>query len=124
VSSLQAVAETVKPLAEIVLLHVRSGLDEEQYPDFAAGLSETERLERRIESERIFARANAILANRGLVATRQLAVQGRPTKIILRYARRLQAQLLVLAAEARRVGAAARRMIDHAPCATLIARPR
>jgi phosphoglycerate kinase len=124
VSSLEAAADTVASRAEIVLLHVRSGLDEEQYPDLGARLSETERLEHRIESERIFARANAILAGRGLVATRQLAVRGRPAKIILRYARRLQAELLVLAAESDVVGAAARRMIDGAPCATLVARPR
>jgi phosphoglycerate kinase len=122
VSSLEAAADTVASRAEIVLLHVRSGLDEEQYPDLDARLSETERFERRIESERIFARANAIFAGRGLVATRQVAVRGRPAKIILRYARRLQAELLVLAAESGVVGAAARRMIDGAPCATLVAR--
>jgi phosphoglycerate kinase len=123
-SSLHAVAELIARDAEISLLHVRSGPDEEQYPDLAMGLSQTEKLERRIESERTFARANAILASSGLLSARQLAVQGRPTKMILRYARRMRADLIVLAAAGGRVSIGARRIIDHAPCAALVARPR
>ena len=123
-SSLHAAAALVSPGAEISLLHVRSGPDEEQYPDLARGLSQTEKLEQRIESERIFARANAILASRGLLSARQVAVQGRPTKMILRYARRIRAELIVLVAAGGLLSIGARRVIDHAPCAALVARPR
>jgi len=123
-SSLHAAAELVSPDAEISLLHVRPGPDEEQYPDLALGLSETEKLERRIESERIFARANGILASRGLISARQMAVRGKPTKMILRHARRMRAELIVLVAAGGLTSLGARRLIDHAPCAALIARPR
>jgi phosphoglycerate kinase len=123
-SSLHAAAELVSPDAEISLLHVRPGPDAEQYPDLALGLSETEKLERRIESERIFARANGILASRGLLSARQMAVQGKPTKMILRHARRMRAELIVLVAAGGLTSLGARRLIDHAPCAALVARPR
>ena len=105
-------------------MHVRSGPDEEQYPGLTAILSVAERLERRIESERIFARANAILATRGLLSARQVAVQGKPTEMILRYAKRTGAQLIVLVAEGALANLGARRVIDHAPSAALVARPR
>jgi nucleotide-binding universal stress UspA family protein len=115
----------VAPDTELILLHVRSGPDEEKYPDLAQGLNEANRIERRMESERIFARANAILAARGLVAARQMAVQGRPTTMILRYAGRLQPDMIVLVAAASALAnLGARRVIDRAPCAALVARPR
>jgi phosphoglycerate kinase len=122
-SSVQAAAEMAARDAEIFLLHVRPGPDEEQYPDLVAALSEAERLERRIESERIFARANAILAARGLLSARQIATQGRPTKVILRYAQRMGAQLVVLVAAGGLASFGARRVLEQAPCATLVARP-
>ena len=103
---------------------MRPGSDEEQYPDLAGALNDAEGLERRTESERIFARANAILASRGVLSAQQAAVQGRPIEMILRYARRLQADLIVLAATGGLVSLAARRIIDRADCAALVARPR
>jgi nucleotide-binding universal stress UspA family protein len=121
--ALRAAAEIVAPDAEILLLHVRSGPDEEQYPGLLTILNPAEKLQRRLESERIFARANAILATRGLLSARQLAVQGKPTKMILRYAKRTGAELIVLVVEGLFATIGARRMIDHAPCATLVARP-
>jgi phosphoglycerate kinase len=123
-SALHAAADVVARDAELLLLHVRRGPDEEQYPDLAAGLSETDRLERRIESERIFARANAILAARGVLSTHQLAVQGKPTRMILRYAQRTGAELIVLVATGALATLGARRVIEQATCATLVARPR
>jgi phosphoglycerate kinase len=123
-SALHAAADVVARDAELVLLHVRRGPDEEQYPDLAAGLSETDRLERRIESERIFARANAILATRGILSTHQLAVQGKPMQMILRYAQRTGAELIVLIAAGPLATLGARRVIEQATCATLVARPR
>jgi phosphoglycerate kinase len=122
-SSLHAVADVVARDAELILLHVRQGPDEEQYPDLAVGLSGTERLERRIESERIFARANAILAARGLLSTHQLAVQGTPTQMILRYGQRTGAELIVLVAGGSLATLGARRVIERATCATLVVRP-
>jgi phosphoglycerate kinase len=122
--ALQAAAEIVAPDAEILLLHVRSGPDEEQYPGLTAILSVAERLQRRIESERIFARANAILATRGLLSARQVAVQGKPTKIISRYAKRTGAQLVVLVAEGALANLGALRVINHIPSAALLARRR
>ena len=122
--SLHAAAEGAAADAKIFLLHVRLGWDEEQYPDLAAALNEAERLERRIESERIFARANAILASRGVLSAQQAAVQGKPITMIVRNARRLKADLIVLAATGGLVSLAARRIIDRADCAALVARPR
>ncbi len=123
-NAVHAAAEVVARNAEIVLLHVRPGPDEEQYPGIIEIMNEAERFERRMESERIFARANAILATRGLLPAQQLAVQGRPTKIILRYAKRMEAELIVLVATGALATLGARRVIDHATCATLVARPR
>lgn len=103
--------------AEIFLLHVRSGPDEDRYPALAEALSEAERFERSIESERIFARANAILASRGLSSAVEAPAQGKTVKVILRYANRMGAGLIVLAANV------ARSVIDHATCPVLVARP-
>jgi nucleotide-binding universal stress UspA family protein len=120
--ALHAATEAMARDAQIFLLHVRSGPDEEQYPDIGAGLNESEKLARRIESERIFARANAILAARGLLSTQQVATQGAPIKVILRYARRIKAELIVLTATGPLQQLGARRLIDRAPCAALVAR--
>lgn len=102
--------------AEFYLLHARPGPDDERYPDFKRA-SEAERFEHSIESERIFARANAILASRGLISAGQLVAQGAPAEIILRVANQMAAELIVLAA------GASRRVIDHAACSVLVAEP-
>jgi nucleotide-binding universal stress UspA family protein len=116
-NALHVAAEMAPRDAEFFLLHARSGPDEEQYPDFRNGMSEAERFERSVESERIFARANAILASRGLISAGQLIAQGDPPELILRVANRMAAELIVLAA------GAARRVIDHAACPVLVAEP-
>jgi nucleotide-binding universal stress UspA family protein len=115
-SALHAAAEMAPRDAQFFLLHARSGPDEERYPDFKRA-SEAERFERGIESERIFARANAILASRGLISAGQLVAQGDPAEIILRVANQMAAELIALAA------GAARRVIDHAACSVLVAEP-
>src|SRR5262245_48093832 len=94
--ALHVAAEMAPREAEFFLLHARSGPDDERYPDFKRA-SEAERFERSIESERIFARANAILASRGLISSGQLAAQGDPAEIILRVANRIAAELIALA---------------------------
>lgn len=116
-NALYVAAEMAPRDAAFFLLHARSGPDEERYPDFRNGSSEAERFERSVESERIFARANAILASRGFISVGQLAAQGDPPELILRVANRMAAELIVLAA------GAARRVIDHAACPVLIAEP-
>jgi nucleotide-binding universal stress UspA family protein len=115
-SAIHVAAEMAPRDAEFFLLHARSGPDEERYPDFKRA-SEAERFERGIESERIFARANAILASRGLISAGQLVMQGDPAEIILRVANRMAAELIVLAA------GRPRRVIDHAACSVLVAEP-
>jgi phosphoglycerate kinase len=122
-SALRAAAELAARDAEIILLHVRSGPDEEEYPGIIAMLSAAEKWQCRLESQRIFARANAILATRGLLSTHQVAVQGKPTRMILRYAKRMAADLIVMVVAGTLATVGARRVIDHAPCATLVARP-
>jgi nucleotide-binding universal stress UspA family protein len=115
-SALHIAVEMAPRDAEFFLLHACSGPDEERYPDFKRA-SEAERFERGIESERIFARANAILASRGLISAGQLAQQGAPAEIILRVANQMAAELIVLAASG------PRRVIDHATCSVLVAEP-
>ena len=113
-SALHVAVEMAPRDAEFFLLHARSGPDEERYPDFKWA-SEAERFERGIESERIFARANAILASRGIISAGQLASQGDPAEIILRVANQMAAELIVLAASG------PRRVIDYAACSVLVA---
>src|SRR5262245_66639507 len=115
-SALHVAAEMAPRDAEFFLLHARAGPDEERYPDFKRA-SEAERFERGIESERIFARANAILASRGLISAGQLAQQGDPAEIILRVANQRAAELIVLSSSG------PRRVIDHATCSVLVAEP-
>jgi phosphoglycerate kinase len=121
--SLRAAAELTARDAEIVLLHVRPGPDEENYPDLVLGLDRAAKLERQIESERIFSRANAQLASRGLLSHRQLAVQGKPTEMILRYAERLDVDMIVVAAAGGVTSLGWRRLVDGVPCAAMVARP-
>jgi nucleotide-binding universal stress UspA family protein len=121
--ALRAAEEMVPRGAELFLLHVRSGPDEERYPALIDGLSGAQRFKRRIESECIFARANAVLASRGLIASGRLTAQGKPEEIILRYADQIGAEFIVLAVRQAPEAACARRVIDHATCAVLIAGP-
>lgn len=121
--ALEVAAEMATPQSEILLLHVRRGPDEELRADFLYALSEAEKMEWRMESERIFAQANAILASHGLVSANQLAAQGKPAKIILRYAKQMRAGLIVVTANASGEIIDARYVIDHAPCAVLVAEP-
>jgi phosphoglycerate kinase len=119
--AIEVAAEMATSQSEIHLLHVRRGPDEEQHPDFLYALSEAEKVERRLESERIFAQANTFLASHGLVSANQLAAQGKPAKIILRYAKQMRAGLIVVTANAADGTINARQVIDHATCAVLVA---
>jgi universal stress protein family protein len=120
-SALNVMAQMATPDMEILLLHVRSGPDEELYPDLIAALSEAEKFERRIESERIFARANSILASHGFISADQAAAQGEPAQIILRRASQLEAGLIVVAAGVARETIGIRRVTERATCEVLVA---
>jgi phosphoglycerate kinase len=120
--SLQAAAQHATPTAELFLLHVRPGPDEEQYPDIVELLGESEKLQRRLESERIFARANGILARYGKLSTQQLAVQGKPVDMILRYAERTRADMIIWVVAGALADLRTRRVLESAPGAALIAR--
>jgi len=124
ISTLNVAAESVTREAEIVLLHIRLGPDEERYPDVIAAMSQSERLKRLIDSEHIFARANAILAPRGLVSVDQVAAQGEPEEIILRYANQLEANMVVLTIDGDRNTIGARGVTRQLSCPVLIARER
>lgn len=114
-------AEMATGDTNVFLLHARPGVDEEQYPDIMLALSKSEVFKRRVQTDGLFSRANAILASRGIVSPDQLAIEGEPSEIILRCALRLGTELIVLAAESANESIA-RRVIDHAPCAVLLAK--
>jgi len=115
-SALRVAAEMAPRDAQIFLLHARPGPDEEQYPDLKPGPSEAEGVKRRLESESIFAQANAILASRGLTSADQVTIKGKPAEAILRYANHIGAELIVLTA------GGAGQVLDRATCAVLVAR--
>jgi Phosphoglycerate kinase len=92
---IKTAAQLIAPNTRVFLLYVRRGFDEERYPDFAAAMTGNQKYARRVESEAIFARANAILAEHGLIAAAQNTAQGKPQDIILRYAKRLGAQVVL-----------------------------
>jgi nucleotide-binding universal stress UspA family protein len=114
-------AEMATGNTNVFLLHARPGVDEEQYPDIMLALSKTEVFKRRTQTDRLFSLANAVLASRGIVSADQLVMEGDPAEIILRHASRLGTDLIVLAAESRNEPIA-RRVVDHAPCAVLLAK--
>jgi phosphoglycerate kinase len=122
ISALAVAAKMATRESEIFLLHVRRGPDEEQFPDLLHALSKAERFAQQIESERIFMRANAILATRGLVSIDQVTVQGDPAEMILRYGKRWRVGLIALTAYGTRVIDDARHVINHATSAVLVAR--
>jgi phosphoglycerate kinase len=120
--SLQAAAQHATDDAELILLHVRPGPDEDQYPEIVELLGETEKLQRRLESERVFARANGILAASGKISTQQLAVQGKPVDMIIRYAERMSADMIMWVAAGTVADLRTRRVLAGTPGAALITR--
>jgi nucleotide-binding universal stress UspA family protein len=121
-SAIRVGAEFGRRSAEIVLMHVRPGFDEERYPDFAADVAEATRAEGRNQSERLFSQANAMLASRGLTSSRELVAQGNWADQILRHARRLDTNLIVMPASVTSLVPGSQQVIDQAPCAVIVAR--
>jgi phosphoglycerate kinase len=121
-NALRVGAEFGKRSAEITLLHVRPGFDEEQYPDFAAVMSEADKAEGRMQSERLFTQANATLALRGLTASGEMAAQGSWADMILRHAGRLGTNLIVLPANGAGLIPGSQQVIEQAHCGVIVAR--
>jgi phosphoglycerate kinase len=120
--SVRAAAQHVTPSAEITLLHVRPGPDEEAYPGIVELMDEGEKLQRRLESERVFGHANGILATSGKLSTRQVAVQGKPVEMILRHAERMRADMIIWVAAGTLADLRTRRVLERTPGAALITR--
>lgn len=121
-NALRVGANFGKRSAEILLLHVRPGLDEERYPDFAAAKSQAALAELRTHSEHLFSQANAILASRGLTSSSETVAQGNWADMILRHASRLGTNLIVLPANAGGLTAGSREVIEQARCGVIVAR--
>jgi nucleotide-binding universal stress UspA family protein len=114
---------------EINVLYVQKPADfgsEKQWPDENRWRRE---LKYRLEGERVVLTANAPLARQGLLARRQIIVQGAdPAREILRFADELGVELIVMGAHGRSglvnflVGSVSRKVLDQAKCPVLIAR--
>lgn len=120
--ALRVGAEFGRASAEITLLHVRPGFDKEQYPDFAAAMSEADRAEGRTQSDRLFSQANATLALVGLTASNEMVAQGNWADMILRHAGRLDTNLIVLPANGTGLIPGSQQVIEQAPCGVIVAR--
>jgi phosphoglycerate kinase len=120
--ALRVGAEFGKRSAEILLMHLRPGFDEESYPDFAAARSEATLAELRTHAEHLFSQANAILASRGLTSSSEMVAQGNWADMILRHARRLDANLIVLTANVGGLIPGSQRVIEQAGCGVIVAR--
>jgi phosphoglycerate kinase len=86
------------------------------------------KLERQLQAERIFAAANAALAQQGLTSHRQFAVEGDPADEILKFADEIGADLIAMGSHGQTgilrflMGSVSRKVLDHAKCPVLIVR--
>jgi phosphoglycerate kinase len=101
--TLETAAELVPPNADVLLLHVYPGLDEERYPDFVASLTQDEKSQRLIEAKRIFAHAKNVLGDRGIFPSAQYTAQGHLSEVVHRFATRLQVELVVVSSRDREI---------------------
>ena len=115
--------------AEIILLYVQKPAEAGvEYVFMDAETKRRREMERRLEAERVVAAANAPLVRQGLVAHRQIVVEGDPPSEILKLADEMGVDLIAMGAHGRTgvlrvfVGSVSRKVIDHASCPVLIAR--
>jgi phosphoglycerate kinase len=114
---------------EIVLLYVQKP---DTLKERTSNVERTRRreIERRLEAERIFRTANAVLARQGLVSHRQLAVDGDPAKEIVNSADEMDVDLIVIGSDSISgirslvVGSVSRKVTGHARQPVLIVRPQ
>jgi phosphoglycerate kinase len=115
--------------AEIILLYVQKPAEAGvEYVFMDAETKRRREMEHRLEAERVVAAANAPLVRQGLVAHRQIVVEGDPPSEILKLADEMGVDLIAMGAHGRTgvlrvfVGSVSRKVIDHASCPVLIAR--
>jgi nucleotide-binding universal stress UspA family protein len=113
--------------AEIILLYVQKPAQnriENIWMD--PEIKRRRETERRLDAEKVVAAANAPLARQGLVARRQVIVEGHPAEEILRFAGETGADLIAIGSHGRTGvgrffrGSVSRKVLDHARCPVLI----
>jgi phosphoglycerate kinase len=116
--------------AEIILVYVQKPAETGiEYIFMDAETKRRRELERRLEAERVVAAANAPLVRQGLVPHRQMVIEGDPATEILKIADTLGVDLIAMGAHGRPavvhffLGSVSRKVLDHAGCPVLIARP-
>jgi phosphoglycerate kinase len=83
-------------------------------------------LERQLEAERIVAVAHAPLASQGLVAHRQMVLEGDPADEIVKLANEIGAELIAMGSRGRTglvgvvLGSVSRKVLDRASCSVLV----
>jgi len=115
--------------AEISLLYVQKPAENggENSPTAAAHKRRHE-LERRLEAERVVAAASAPLARQGLIAHRQMVVEGDAAGEILKIAGEMGVDLIAMGSHGRTgvlgvfLGSVSRKVLEHARCPVLIVR--
>ena len=115
--------------AEIILLYVQKPAEVSvEYIFIDAEAKRRRELERRLEAERVVAAANAALLRQGLVAHRQMVVEGEAASEILKLADALGVEVIVMGSHGRTgvqrlfLGSVSRKVLDQARCPVLIVR--
>jgi phosphoglycerate kinase len=115
--------------AEICLLYAQKPAEASVENIFIDAATKRRReIERRLEAERVVAAAHAPLARQGLLAHRQVVVEGDPATEILKFADQNGVDLIAMGSHGRNgvlgffVGSVSRKVLDQSRCPVLIAR--
>jgi phosphoglycerate kinase len=115
--------------AEIMLLYVQKPpAVTPEYIFMDVATKRRHEMERRLEAERVMAPANAALLRQGLVAHRQMVIEGDPEAEILKIADEMGVDLIAMGAHGRTgvlgffLGSVSRKVLDQARCPVLIVR--
>jgi phosphoglycerate kinase len=115
--------------AEIMLLYVQKPpAVTPEYIFMDVATKRRHEMERRLEAERVMAPANAALLRQGLVAHRQMVIEGDPEAEILKIADEMGVDLIAMGAHGRTgvlgffLGSVSRKVLDQAQCPVLIVR--
>jgi nucleotide-binding universal stress UspA family protein len=115
--------------AEIYLLHVQKPAEWSVENIFMDPETKRRReIERRLEAERVMVAATAPLARQGLLAHRQVVLEGDPAAEILKFADQAGVDLIAMGSRGRSLiasvvfGSVSRKVLDHSRCPVLIER--
>jgi phosphoglycerate kinase len=115
--------------AEICLLYVQKPAEAGVENIFIDAETKRRReMERRLDAERVVAAATAPLARQGLLAHRQVVLEGDPATEILKFADQTGVDLIAMGSRGRSVilsvvlGSVSRKVLDQSRCPVLIAR--